>query len=173
MPTPQKEATVQELQALCEAHTWAFVVSYRGIANPELETLRRALGAAAGKLRVVKNALFEIASKGTPLEAAAALLNGPSAIIYGDEAPAVAKAITDYAKTNPNLVLLGGVLDGQVLSKERVDAVAQIPPREVLYSMLVAGLEGPISGLTQTLQGVISKLVYALDEIKEQKEKAA
>lgn len=173
MPTPQKEATVRSLAELCAAQSWVFVVGYRGLSNPETEGLRRSLTAAGGKLRIVKNALMRIASKGTALEGANALLDGPSAVVYGEEAPAVAKALADFAKTNPKLVVYGGLLDGQLLTKEQVDAVAQIPPREVLYSQLVAGLEGPISGFTQTLQGIISKLVYALDEIKDKKEQAA
>jgi large subunit ribosomal protein L10 len=173
MPTPRKEATVRELREVSEQHSWALVVGYRGLSNPEMEGLRRAVGAANGTLRIVKNSLFRIASKGTSLEPAASLLDGPCAIVFGDEAPAVAKAIADFAKGSQKLVVHGGVLDGRVLAKEGVDTVAQIPPRQVLYSLLVAGLEGPISGLTQSLHGIISKLVYALDEIKEQRQDAA
>lgn len=173
MPTPQKNATIQELRTVSETRNWAFVVGYRGLKNSEMESLRRAIGSAEGSVRVVKNALFRIASEGTNLAIAADLLSGPSAIITGAEAPAVAKALMDWAKTSPKLEILGGVLEGTKLAKTDIEAVSQIPPREVLYSLLVAGLEGPISGLAQTLSGIIGKLVYALDEIKEQRSSAA
>jgi large subunit ribosomal protein L10 len=173
MPTAAKVHIVDELARIAREQPTVIVVGYRGLKVSDMEALRASLKEVGGKLRIVKNSLLRLAVAGTPVEALGGIVDGPSAIAFGPESPAVAKKLSDFAKTQRALVLIGGVVECRTCDAAGVEALAKVPPRQVLLSMLVGALESPISGLAQTLGGVISKLVYALDEIREQKDQAA
>jgi len=173
MPTAAKAARVERLRGVIADYPTILAVGYRGLKVTDLEVLRHALAEPGAKLRVVKNSLFRLAAADSHAEELGSILDGPSAIVYGGEGPAMAKVLTDFARTKPALALLGATVEGSVVRKDGVEALSKVPPRLVLLSMLVAGLEGPVSGLVHSLNGVVAKLVYALDEIKTQKEKAA
>ena len=82
------------------------------------------------------------------------------------------KVLSEFAKTNPVLELKGGLLEGRVLDVEGVKALAALPSREELLSQVLRGMQGPIAGLVNVLQGTIRNLVYALDAVRKQKEEA-
>lgn len=173
MPTAEKVRAVEELHAILDQHNTVLLVGYRGLTVTDLQTLRGQLKGPGASLRVIKNTLFRLAASGTAAEPISGMLDGPCAIVFDGEPPATAKALAEFAKKKPALLLHGGVLDGVALDAAGVDTLSKIPSREELLSGLVAGLQGPISGLVYSLQGIISQLVYALDEIKTQKEEAA
>ncbi|MBP7561605.1 MAG: 50S ribosomal protein L10 [Armatimonadetes bacterium] len=173
MPTAAKEKAVEELNALLSERNTVLLVGYRGLKVTDLQTLRAQLKAPGASMRIIKNTLFRLAAKGTPAEPVSEILDGPCAIVFDGEPSAAAKALTEFAKKKPALLLHGGVLDGAPLDSAGVEALSKAPTREELLSGLVAGLQGPISGLVYALHGVVSQLVYALDEIKTQKEEAA
>jgi len=173
MPTAAKAERVDRLRAVITSNPTILAVGYRGLKVSDLEALRHALAGPGGKLRVVKNSLFRLAAAGSHAQELSAMLDGPSAIVYGGEGPAMAKALFEFARARPALALLGGAVEGSIVRKEGVEALSRVPPRQELLSMLVAGLEGPVSGLAHSLSGIIGRLAYALDEVKTLKEKAA
>ena len=134
--------------------------------------LRRKLREAGVEFKVLKNTLTAIAAKKL-IRRVDLLLVGPTAIAFGyDDPVAPAKVLSEFAKTNPALELKGGLLEGKVLDVAGVKALADLPSREELLSQVLRGMQAPISGLVNVLQGTIRNLVYALDAVRKQKEAA-
>ena len=79
--------------------------------------------------------------------------------------------ICEFAKAHDKMQIKAGVVDGKVVSVDEVKAIAALPPKEVLVAKMLGSLNAPISGLVRTLNGTLSKVVYALDAVREQKEK--
>src|SRR5579875_1356881 len=132
-PRPEKVAVVDEVRARLESSSGALLTEYRGLKVSELAQLRRSLRSVGGEYKVYKNTLvrFAVADRGIPeLEE---LLTGPTAIAFVDgDAAAVAKALRDFARTNPHLIVKGGLLGGNLLTSAEAAALADLPPREVL-----------------------------------------
>ena len=118
---------------------------------------------------VVKNTLLRIAATANHLDFGN-LLEGPSAItlLYGDPV-AAAKVFSEFLAENREVALKGGLLDGKPLNALQIAALAKIPPKDVLLSQLLAGMQGPISGFVGTLSGVLSSLVFTLQAVADQK----
>ena len=109
-PRPQKVAVVTEVRERLDAAEAAILTEYRGLTVAELAALRRALRAAGGDYKVYKNTLVKLAISGGRHEALAPLLEGPTAIAFvAGEVSAAAKALRDYARTYPSLVIKGGL----------------------------------------------------------------
>ncbi|MHB1615597.1 MAG: 50S ribosomal protein L10, partial [Actinomycetes bacterium] len=145
MPTAEKTATVAELTEAFRSSNAAVLTEYRGLTVAALKTLRRALGEGS-RYMVVKNTLTRIAAREAGVEAFEGLLEGPSAIAFvaGDPVQA-AKGLRDFAKTNPALVVKGGLLDGRPVSAEEIRRLADLESREVLLAKLAGALKGSMS----------------------------
>ena len=89
------------------------------------------------------------------------------------DAVTMAKALTEYAKKEPKLNVRVGFVEGQLLAPEQITALAELPPREVLLARMLASVQSPLTGLVGVLQGVLRQLVYALQAVKDAKEKAS
>jgi large subunit ribosomal protein L10 len=131
--------------------------------------LRRKLGETNAEFQVVKNTLLRIAATANNQDFGN-LLEGPSAIgiLYGDPV-GPAKVFSDYLAEHRNVTLKGGVLEGRAIEASQVEALAKIPPKEVLLAQLLAGFNGPISGLVGTLSGVLSNFVFTLQALADQR----
>jgi large subunit ribosomal protein L10 len=148
----------------------AVVAEHRGLTVAEATNLRKKLREAGAEFRVVKNTLMRLAVQGTDFASLDAYFSGPTAIAYAKEDPvAMAKAIKDFAAGSPKIALKAGYLDGKVLSVPDVQALAEVPPREVLLARLAAGLLSPVTCLAQVLSGPQRKLVYVLDAVCNQR----
>lgn len=172
MKQSDKSKIVEEFRGELETASAAFVTQYRGMTVAEMMVLRGRIRAAGGSYRVVKNTLAKRAAQGTRFQALDPFLTGPTAIAWGSDPAAPAKALADYAKENPKLVLVGGVLDGKTLRVEEIHALAKLPSREVLLAQLMGVMKGPLQGLVNVLNGVPRALVRALDQVRQQKEGA-
>lgn len=151
----------------------AIVMRCKGITVEEVTELRRELRKQKVGFRVIKNTLAKRAFENTVLAPLKDEMSGPTALAYTEsEAVAMAKTLTEFAKKLESRVeVCAGVLDGKLLSKEEVKALASLPSREVLLARLVGSLQSPYAGLVYTLSGVLRKLVYALDAVRREKEK--
>ena len=168
-PTKQKQDVVQELTEKLGRSTAAVMMDYRGLSVSEVSDLRQRLGGAEAEFHVVKNTLLRIAAEANNQDFGN-MLEGPSAIaiLYGDPV-APAKVFADYLREHREVTLKGGVLNGRPMTPEQVDALSKIPPKEVLLAQLLAGFNGPISGLVGTLNGVVSNFVFTLQALADQK----
>ncbi|MFS8665977.1 MAG: 50S ribosomal protein L10 [Limnochordales bacterium] len=174
MPRPEKVAAVEEIRGQLQASKAVFVTDYRGLTVAEMTRLRRKLREAGAEYKVVKNPLTRLAAAETDAQALEPLLVGPTALAFAKEDPvAAAKALNEFVRESRVLEIRGGVLGGKPLSVQDVQALADLPPREVLLAQVVGGFQAPIAGFVSVLQGTLRKLVYALDAVRQQKEQAA
>ena len=153
-PRPEKVAVVDEVRAKLEGSSAAVLTEYRGLNVSATADLRRALRDAGGEYKIYKNTLVRIAARDLGLELDD-LLTGPTAIAFvtGD-AVGVAKALQDFAKTNPALVVKGGLLGDQVLTDKDVKALADLEPREVLLAKFAGLLAAPLQQFAGLLEAL-------------------
>lgn len=167
-PRPEKVAVVDEVRRRLDESAGAVVTEYRGLTVAELAELRRSLAAAGGDYKIYKNTLVRRAVGGEgPL---AGLLTGPTGVTFVQEdVGAVAKALRDFARSYPSLVVKGGMLDGQGLSQGQLAALADLPSREVLLSRLAGAIGAPLAQMAGLLQALPRDLAYGLAGLIEQR----
>lgn len=173
MARPDKAAAVQEIKQLFENSSAAVLTEYRGLTVAQMKELRVALGGNAS-YAVVKNTLTAIAAKEAGLEAFNAdNLTGPSAIAFisGDVADA-AKALRDFAKANPQLVIKGGHLEGAALSAEEVTKLADLESREVLLAKAAGALKGSLYKAAYAFTAPLVKTVRTVDALRAKQEES-
>lgn len=168
-PRPEKVAVVTEVRERLGSASGALLTEYRGLTVSEIARLRRSLREVGGEYKVYKNTLVRFAVRDLGLDELEALLTGPTAIAFVDGDPAaVAKALRDFSRGNPNLVVKGGLLGGNVLDAARAGALAELPSREVLLSRLAGGLAAPMQQLAGLLQALPRNLAYGLKALLDQ-----
>ena len=167
-PRPEKVAVVDEVRERLDAASAAILTEYRGLTVKDLAGLRRTLREAGGEYGIYKNTLVRFAARDLGLDSLEELLVGPTAIAFVDgDAAAVAKTLRDFARTNPNLVVKGGVLGTKVLTAADTAALAELPPRDVLLARFAGGLAAPLQQFAGLLQALPRNLAYGLKALIE------
>ena len=177
MPANIKYEQVALLRSKLEKTSAIFVGEYRGMTVEQSTRLRAMVRGVNGELKVAKNTLFSIAMKEAGMTALPdSMAVGPNvyALCYGDPV-AVAKVLKDYAseKNQKAFILKGGLLETSILNVSQVQALADLPPKDVLIGQVVRTIAAPLTGLVTVLSGTMRGFVTCLDRIREQKEKAA
>ena len=173
MANQMKEKMVSEIQKSVEESNVMWVVDYRGLTVKQTEALRGLLRKQEASMKVFKNTLVKRVLSAAELPVLDEVLAGPSAFVFASGDPvASAKALKDFAKGNPQLIVKGGILDGSEMTPEQVKAIADLPSREELLAKLVGTMQNPMSGLVRVLNGSATGLVQALDQIAKQKSAA-
>jgi large subunit ribosomal protein L10 len=176
MPTEAKRQEIDSLVEKAKSSEAIYIVEYRGLTVSKSTAVRKSVKATNGEMKITKNTLMRIALRESGLPTASEIDEGPNAYVFAySDVAATAKALRDFAKERGNeaLVIKGGIMGGNVLSKDQVLALADLPPRDVLLAQLLGVMNGPIRGFVTVLAGPARGLVTALSQIKEQKEKAA
>jgi len=164
--SPEKVATVDEVKSRVDATAGAVVTEYRGMTVAQISTLRRQLRALDADYKVFKNTLVLRAIAGTRAEAMGEYLVGPTAIAFVDgDISAVAKALRDFARETPALVVKGGVLDGKALTRSELSALADLPSRDVMLAMMAGLLASPLRTMAGLLKAVPQNLAYGLSAL--------
>src|SRR5262249_9621468 len=152
----------------------AILADYSGLNVQQLAELRSQLRGAVVELHVVKNTLARRAVEETSFLPLADHFVGPTPVSLSQhDAVAMAKAITEYARSEPKLNVRVGFVEGQLLAAEQITALAELPPREVLLARMLASVQSPVTGFVGVLQGVLRQLVYALQAVRDAQEKAS
>ncbi len=169
-PRAEKVAVVDEVRERMEAADGALLTEYRGLSVAELAQLRRELVAAGGDYKVYKNTLVRLAVAGTPGEGINEMLTGPTAIAFvqGDVS-AVAKALRDFARANPNLVVKGGLVGSAVMSAADVNVLAELPSRDTLLAQFAGALSAPLQQLAGLVQALPRNLAYGISALLDQR----
>ena len=171
-PRPEKVAVVDEVRERFANSSAALLTEYRGLDVAALAELRRALREAGGEYKIYKNSLVRFAARDAGLELDE-LLVGPTAIAFvGDrpdgepgDAVMVAKALRDFAKTYPALVVKGGVMDNASLSADDARALADVEPREVLLAKLAGAFAAPMQQFAGLLEALPRNFAYGLSAL--------
>ncbi len=167
MPRTEKLERVAELRQRIEGSNALLLAEYRGLTVSEITSLRRSLREADASLAVVKNTLMQRAAAEAGLELSE-LLTGPSAVAFvGGDAVMAAKQIKAATKKYPTLVLKGGFMDGQVLSAEDANRLADLESHEVMLSKIAGLFKGEMSRAASTLQAAQSRFLSLLEAYKE------
>ena len=170
MNREQKATAVAEIAEQIKESDAVFAVDYRGISVTQAAAVRAQLRDADATFRVVKNSLTERAADEAGMEQLKAMLTGPTALTFvrGDAASA-AKAISTFNRETSLLEFKGGVMNGETLEVEQLQAIAKLPTRDVLYGQLVGMVAAPITGLARSLGGLLGGLAVALGQVAEKK----
>lgn len=165
-PRPEKVAVVEEVKSRLGDADAAVLTDYRGIDVPGMATLRTALREAGAEYAIYKNTLVRFAARDLGLEIEEMLV-GPTAIAFirrdSDGDPVLmAKALRDFAKSNPNLEVKGGLLGDRPLTAADVDQLAQVAPREELLARLAGGIAAPMVQFAGLLQALPRNFAYGL-----------
>jgi large subunit ribosomal protein L10 len=168
-PRPEKVAVVTEVREHFEQANAAILTEYRGLTVKDMAGLRRTLRDAGSEYKIYKNTLVRFAARDLGLELEE-LLTGPTAIAFvGGDAAAVAKALRDYARTNPKLVVKGGVLGNKIMTVADAAALADLPPRDVVLSRLAGALAAPMQTFAGLLQALPRNFAYGLKALLEKR----
>jgi large subunit ribosomal protein L10 len=167
-----KQAVVAEISAEVAKAQAIILAEYRGLEVGMMTDLRKKARESGVFLRVLKNTLASRAVKGTQFEKLADSMVGP--LIYGisDDPVAVAKVLSDFAKTNEHFVIKGGAMPGVVISTNEVKALASMPSRDQLIAQLMGTMKAPIQKFVSTLNEVPSRFVRTVAAVRDAKEKA-
>jgi len=174
MANAEKTAVIEELTGKFSDSSGAVLTEYRGLTVAQLSELRGGLRGNA-TFTVTKNTLAKVAATNAGVgDAVAPMLSGPSAIAFveGDVAQA-AKALLDFAKANPLLVIKGGVLDGKVLSPAEVGKLADLEPREVLLAKLAGAMKASMAGAAATFNALPTQMALLADALRAKLEAGA
>jgi len=155
-----KKEVVEEIKSKFKDAKAAILVDYRGLNVEETTELRKNFREAGVEYKVYKNNLVKLAIKDTEFEVLTQSLTGPNAIAFGyEDVVTPAKVIKDFSKTNKNLEIKTGVIDGEYYDREKIIEIADIPSRDILIAKLLGSIKSPVSNF-----------VYLLNNIAENKE---
>ncbi len=171
MNKEEKQNLITELHEKLANAKAVFLADFRGLNVTQATDLRNQLRKANVEYRVVKNTLLERASRGTDKETLSSQYVGPTAIAFSYDDPVeAAKVLSRCAKElQANFKLKAAVLTGKLISVPDIQALAELPSREVLLAKLLGTMNAPVSGFVRTLAAVPQSFVRVLDAIKNTK----
>ena len=166
MPTQAKAAVIDEITERFQQSSAAVLTEYRGLTVTQL---RRSLGEGSS-YAVVKNTLTKRAADSVGFSDLGPLLNGPTAIAFIEGDPVTAaKAIRDFAKANPALIVKGGVVEGRTVDAAEVTRLADVESREVLLAKLAGAMKGNLTKAAGLFQAPLSQMARLAEALKEKK----
>lgn len=160
----EKAGVIDDLAGVFNAAGVVVVTHYKGLTVAEITDLRGRMRAAGVSFRVTKNTLAQRAANGTPFAPIVDLFKGPTAIAFSKDPTAAPKIVSEFAKRNDKLQIVGGGLSGTVLDAASVRALAELPSLDELRGRLIGLLNAPASRLVGVLQapgGQIARVLKA------------
>lgn len=174
--SPRRQARVDEVERLKERLRESknlILTEYRGLTVAEITELRRALRDASAEYQVVKNSLTQRAARELGIQELDPHLKGPTAVAFtAGDLVATAKVLTTFSKKVPVLKVKAGLVDGRVLPRDEVLAIAELPPREVMLARLMGLMMAPLQGLGSVLAGTLRGFVVSVDQVRQKKEES-
>jgi large subunit ribosomal protein L10 len=167
---PEKEQAVAELKENLQKHELAIATKYVGVTVAQVTNLRRKLREQNVTYKVYKNTLAKRALDDMGLNDAAVFMEGPTAWAFSDDPVAAPKILKDFVKEAAFITMSGGILEGKIVSAAQLDALAALPPRDVLLGQVVGTIAMPLRNLVGALSALPRNLVNVLDQVRKQKE---
>ena len=151
----EKQQIVEEITTKLRESAATVLADYRGLNVAQVTELRRKLREAGIEFKVLKNTLIRRATANAELTDLDSVLTGPTAVAFGkDDVVAPAKILSEFAKQNEALKIKGGVVEGRVVGVDEIKALADLPSREGLLSMLLSVLQAPIRNFALAVKAV-------------------
>ena len=167
-----KKLMVKEITSRLNSAETLIVTRYKGLSAQDINELRKELKKIAGEYLVVKDSMAKKALKDSANSAITEFIQGEVGIaVHKSNLSIISKMLVKFSKEHEPLKICGGFADGAILSNQEIIAIAALPSREVLLTKLAIILNSPIQGLVVSLNGIICKLAYALNAVKESKQK--
>ncbi len=170
MPKPEKIEAVAEMKKLFETAGSFFVTDYQGLNVADMTVLRKNLRENNIKYLIAKNTLLKLAAREAGVSEVDEHLIGPTAVAFSSDDPALAAKILNdsfKAKELPRMKVF--VVDNQVFEGAEIKRLADLPPRDILLSQLVAAVESPFSSLVASLDGFFRELVGTIEALADKK----
>lgn len=162
----KKKQITEELKKGIEDASSVVFVNFHGLSVEETKELRTKLREENAHYKVAKKTLIKRVLDTADIKGEQPTLDGEIALSWGDDPVAPGKVIYDFQKGHKeNISILGGILEERYLSRDEATALAQIPPREVLYGQLVSVLAGPMRGFAGVLNNTVASLPRVLSEV--------
>jgi large subunit ribosomal protein L10 len=170
MARPEKVAVVDEIRTKLDESDAAVLTEYRGLTVHELAELRASLRQTDTQYKVFKNSLARRAIEGRGLDEITDLFEGPVAIafVHGDAA-AAAKALREFGRSHDALVLKGGLLGERVITPNEIEALADLPSREVLLTQIAGVFQAPLTRAAGLFQAFTRNFAYGVQALIDQR----
>jgi large subunit ribosomal protein L10 len=165
-----KETSENRIKNTFKESSGVFIIKYSGLCGADLNLLRMNLRGSNSSMLVVKNSVARRALKSVGQEGLIGSVEGPCAMVFvKDEPVAISKVLFDFVKEHEPLKIEKGFLFDKIIEKKDIESMSKLPSRDMLRAQVVGALNAPIFGLVFTLNQVLAKFVYCLEEIKKTK----
>ena len=151
MNREQKESFVQNLKSIIAENSLVLVFHYRGMSMTDMTDLRVQSFNSGCNIKVTKNRLTKLALEGSDKAALSQFFDGPTAIAYSSDPVQLTKLLTNFAKNNSNLVILGGIMDNEILSVEKIEILSKLPSLEEIRAQLIGLISSPAQKIASVL----------------------
>ena len=151
MNREQKELFVQNLKSIITENSLVLVFHYRGMSVTDMTDLRVQSFNSGCNIKVTKNRLTKLALEGSDKVALSEFFDGPTAIAYSSDPVQLTKLLTNFAKNNSNLVILGGIMDNEILSVEKIEILSKLPSLEEIRAQLIGLISSPAQKIASVL----------------------
>ena len=151
MNREQKELFVQNLKSIITENSLVLVFHYRGMSVTDMTDLRVQSFNSGCNIKVTKNRLTKLALEGSDKAALSEFFDGPTAIAYSNDPVQLTKLLTNFAKNNSNLVILGGIMDNEILSVEKIEILSKLPSLEAIRAQIIGLISSPAQKIASVL----------------------
>lgn len=166
----QRQEAVDALQRELETSPNLYLTDFTGLDVLKMTDLRYRLRTVGVKYLVVKNTLAQRALAASAISDLDEHLTGPTGVVFaGDDPVTAAKVLTDFAKEHERPEIKIGLLDGKPVTKQDVQRLAKLPPRDVLLAQLAGALQGPLAGFAGAMNAILYQFAGALEALRAQR----
>ena len=151
MKREQKELFIKNLKSILSENSLVLVFHYRGMSMTDMTDLRVKSFNSGCNIKVTKNRLTKLALEGTDKSELTELFDGPTAIAYSNDPVQLTKLLTNFAKNNSNLVILGGIMDNEILTVEKIEILSKLPSLEEIRAQLIGLISTPAQKIASVL----------------------
>ena len=164
MNRTEKKQLIETLNQSVQASSVVLVAHYKGLTVADMTALRVKIREIGAGFKVAKNKLAQLALAGTAFEQISSMFVGPTAIAYSSDPVAIAKVLTEFAKANDKLVMLGGAFGATLLDAKGVVELSKLPSLDELRAKIIGLINAPatkIAGILQAPAGQIARVISA------------
>lgn len=174
MKKEEKIQLSEEYRQLVQSVAGMILFDYRGLSVADLTELRSGMRAQGAQVRVVRNRMLKHAVEGLPFASISEHLVGPTALtIAPDDPVSAAKVLLDFARTHEQVSIKCGVVDGRVVTADRITELARLPSRDVLMAQILSAAIGPMTAIAACMGAIHQQLLGLMEAYREKLEKAA